>query len=171
VYKNYTNRLPNELAGLSDFLSLWRGNKTVHISWRQDFSFPTPHLSLSWKAPDEAHPSPLMGTGCRFDGGECNRAGGNCYFCLPSLILLLRDIQAGKPDTKALREAVFVSMPAAAAQQIPIQRLSPENKGALLIYIPFQAGYRSEKQSLTHIWLLVISLATSSSVLPDRFQV
>jgi hypothetical protein len=58
----------------------------------------------------------------------------------------------------------------AVAQWIHIWRLSLVNKGALP-YIPLHAGYRSEKQSLTHIWLLVISLATSSSVLHDRFQV
>jgi hypothetical protein len=46
----------------------------------------------------------------------------------------------------------------------------PENKGALL-YLPLQADYRSEKQTLTHIGLPVISLATSSSVLRDSFQV
>jgi hypothetical protein len=59
---------------------------------------------------------------------------------------MLQDIQAGKWDTKAFQEAVFISV------QIPIQRLSPKNKGALP-YIPLQAGYRSKKQSLTHIWL------------------
>jgi hypothetical protein len=65
----------------------------------------------------------------------------------------------GKRNTKAFGEAMFVSMPAV-AQQIHIQRLNPENKGALP-YTPLQADYRNEKQSLTHIWLLVISLGIS----------
>jgi hypothetical protein len=82
---------------------------------------------------------------------------------------MLQDIQAGKQDTKDFQEAIFISVPAV-AQWIHIQRLSPENKGALP-YIPLQAVYRSEKQSLTHKWLLVISLATSSSVLCDHFYV
>jgi hypothetical protein len=82
---------------------------------------------------------------------------------------MLQDIQAGKWDTKAFREAVFIHM-SAVAQQTHIQSLSPENKG-VLPYILLQAGYRNETQSLTHIWLLVISLATSSSVLRDCFQV
>jgi hypothetical protein len=43
---------------------------------------------------------------------------------------MLQDIQAGKQDTKAFWEAMFISMPAA-TQQIHIQRLSPKNKGAL----------------------------------------
>jgi hypothetical protein len=59
---------------------------------------------------------------------------------------------------------------ASSGSVIHIQRLSPENKGALP-YIPLQAGYKSKKQSLTHTWLLVMSLATSSSVLCDCFHV
>jgi hypothetical protein len=39
-------------------------------------------------------------------------------------------VQAGKWGTKALGEAIFISM-LATAQRIPIQRLSPKNKGAL----------------------------------------
>jgi hypothetical protein len=54
-------------------------------------------------------------------------------------------------DTKAFQEAIFISMPAV-GQQIHIQRLSSENKG-VSPYIPLQAGYRSKKQGLTHIWL------------------
>jgi hypothetical protein len=54
--------------------------------------------------------------------------------------------------------------------QIPIQRLSPENK-RVLPYIPLQAGYRSKKQGLTHIWLYTSLLVTSLSVLPDLPQV
>jgi hypothetical protein len=64
---------------------------------------------------------------------------------------MLLDIQAEKWDTKAFQEAISISM-LAAAQQVPIQRLSPKNKGDLP-YIHLQAGYRSKKQSLTHIWL------------------
>jgi hypothetical protein len=74
---------------------------------------------------------------------------------------MLRDIQAGKLDTKAFQEVIFISVPAA-AQRIPIQRLSSKNKGALP-FIPLQAGYRSKKQSLTHIWLHASLLATSPS--------
>jgi hypothetical protein len=54
------------------------------------------------------------------------------------------NIEAGKQDTKAFQEAMFISV-RAAAQQIHIQRLSPKNKRALP-HIPLQAGYRSEKQ-------------------------
>jgi hypothetical protein len=61
----------------------------------------------------------------------------------------LWDIQAGKWDTKAFWEAIFISMPTA-AQQTHIQKLNPENKGALPCMF-LLAGYRSEKQSLTHI--------------------
>jgi hypothetical protein len=82
---------------------------------------------------------------------------------------MLWDIQAGKWDTKAFQESMFISM-TAAAQQIHIQRLSPDNKGALP-YIHLQADYRNKKQSLTHIWLFLISLTTSFSVLHDHFQV
>jgi hypothetical protein len=45
-------------------------------------------------------------------------------------------------------------------------KAEPENKGALP-YIPLKAGYRSEKQSLIHIWLHASLLATSPSVLCD----
>jgi hypothetical protein len=44
-------------------------------------------------------------------------------------------------------------------QQTSVQRLSPENKG-ISPYIPLQAGYRSKKQGLIHIWLYLILLAT-----------
>jgi hypothetical protein len=70
---------------------------------------------------------------------------------------MLWDIQAGKWDTKALQEATFINTPAG-AQRIPIQRLSPENKGALP-YIPWQAGYRSKRRGLTPIWLYAALLA------------
>jgi hypothetical protein len=45
-------------------------------------------------------------------------------------------------------------------QQTGVQRLSPENKG-VSPYRPSQAGYRSKKQSATHMWLHVTSLAIS----------
>jgi hypothetical protein len=54
-------------------------------------------------------------------------------------------------EPKAFPEAMFITMPTA-AQQIHIRRLSSKNKGALPS-IPLQAGYRSKKQGLTHIWL------------------
>jgi hypothetical protein len=41
-----------------------------------------------------------------------------------------------------------------------VQRLSPKNKG-VSPYIPLQAGYRSKKQSLTHICLHVTLWAIS----------
>jgi hypothetical protein len=41
-----------------------------------------------------------------------------------------------------------------------VQRLSPRTKGSLLPYIPLQAGYRSKKQGIIHIWLYLILLAT-----------
>jgi hypothetical protein len=46
-------------------------------------------------------------------------------------------MQAGKQDTKAFHEAIFISMPSV-AQWIPIQRLSPENKRALP-FMPWQS--------------------------------
>jgi DMSO reductase anchor subunit len=82
---------------------------------------------------------------------------------------LLWYIQAGKQDTKAFGEAMFISM-LAVTQWIPIQRLSPENTEALP-FIHLQTKNRNEKQSLTHIWLPVISLVTSFSMLCDHFQV
>jgi hypothetical protein len=75
---------------------------------------------------------------------------------------MLWDIQAGK---QAFQEAIFFSVPAV-AQQIHIQRLSPKNNEAFS-YIPLQAGYRSKKQGLTHMWLYVCPLATLPSVLCD----
>jgi hypothetical protein len=45
--------------------------------------------------------------------------------------------------------------------QTYVQRLSPENK-VVSPYIPLQAGYRSKKQGLIHIWLYLILLATVS---------
>jgi hypothetical protein len=48
----------------------------------------------------------------------------------------------------------------AQTHQTPLQRLSPENQG-VSPYTPLQAGYRSKKQSLTHIWLHVTLLAIS----------
>jgi hypothetical protein len=48
----------------------------------------------------------------------------------------------------------------AQTQWTRVRRLSPENK-EVSPYIPLQAGYRSKKQSLTHIWLHAISLAIS----------
>jgi hypothetical protein len=72
-------------------------------------------------------------------------------------------------DTKAFQEAVFISV-LAAAQQIHIQRLSPENKG-VSPYIPLHADYGSKKQGLTHKWLHVTLLATSLPVLTDLLHV
>jgi hypothetical protein len=50
----------------------------------------------------------------------------------------------------------------AQTQRTPVQRLSPKNKGVSPC-IPLQAGYRSKKQSPTHLWLHVTSLAISFS--------
>jgi hypothetical protein len=49
---------------------------------------------------------------------------------------VLQGIQGGKQDTKAFQEAIFIKVPAAAVQQIHIQKLSPENKGALPLQAP-----------------------------------
>jgi hypothetical protein len=46
------------------------------------------------------------------------------------MLPILQDIQAGKQNTKAFWEALFIRV-LAAAQQIHIQRLSPKNKEAL----------------------------------------
>jgi hypothetical protein len=83
--------------------------------------------------------------------------------------VLLWDIHAGKWDTKAFLEAMFISVPVV-AQQIPIQKLSPENKGALPS-IPLQAGYSSKKQGLTPMWLYASLLATSPSGLCDLLHI
>jgi hypothetical protein len=48
----------------------------------------------------------------------------------------------------------------AQTQWTRVQRLSPEKKG-VSSYIPLQAGYRSKKQSTTHIRLHVTPLAIS----------
>jgi hypothetical protein len=48
----------------------------------------------------------------------------------------------------------------AQAQQTCVQRLRSENK-RISDCIPLQAGYRNKKQSSTHIWLHVTSLAIS----------
>jgi hypothetical protein len=47
----------------------------------------------------------------------------------------------------------------AQTQGTHVQRLSPQNKG-VSPYIPLQAGYRSKKQGLVHIWLYLILLPT-----------
>jgi hypothetical protein len=57
---------------------------------------------------------------------------------------MLWDVQAGKWDTKTFQEAIFISV-LAAAQQIPIQSLSPENRAALS-YIPLQAVYKARSK-------------------------
>jgi hypothetical protein len=72
-------------------------------------------------------------------------------------------------DTKVFQETLFIRMPAA-AQWIHIQRLSLENKG-VSPYIPSQAGYRSKKQDLTHIWLHVTLLATLPQVPRDLLYI
>jgi hypothetical protein len=43
----------------------------------------------------------------------------------------------------------------AQTQQTHVQRLSPENK-EVSPYIPLEAGYRSKRQGLIHIWLYSI---------------
>jgi hypothetical protein len=80
-------------------------------------------------------------------------------FLLHSLEVLLQESQAELQDTEAVyQEAMFIV--SAQTQQTRVQRLSPENKG-VSPYVPLQAGYRSKKQSSTHLWLHVISLAIS----------
>jgi hypothetical protein len=51
----------------------------------------------------------------------------------------------------------------AQTQKTHVQRLRPENKGVSL-YVSLQAGYRSKKQGLIHIWLYLILLATFPSL-------
>jgi hypothetical protein len=46
----------------------------------------------------------------------------------------------------------------AQTQRTHVQRLSPKNK-EVSPYVPLQAGYRSKKQGLIHIWLYLILLA------------
>jgi hypothetical protein len=75
-------------------------------------------------------------------GGPC--IPKRCQLARGENAPLLQDIQAGKQDSKAFQDAMFISI-LATAQWIHIQRLSPKNKGAFL-YIPLQAGYRSKKQ-------------------------
>jgi hypothetical protein len=82
---------------------------------------------------------------------------------------MLQESQTETQDTKAFQEVIFISV-LAAAHQIHIQRLSPENKG-VSPYTPLQAGYRSKKQGLTHIWLNATLLATSPPVLRDLLQI
>jgi hypothetical protein len=82
---------------------------------------------------------------------------------------LLWDFQAGKWDTKAFKEEIFISMPAT-AKQIHIQRLSPENKG-VSAYIRLQASCKSKKEGLTHIWLHATLLATLPLVLRDLLHI
>jgi hypothetical protein len=69
-----------------------------------------------------------------------------------SFFVVLQDTQGqgnGIPTQFSRKQHFIVP---AQTQQTPVQRLSPENKGALH-YIPLQAGYRSKKQGLTHMWL------------------
>jgi hypothetical protein len=66
-------------------------------------------------------------------------------------------------DTGRGKEATLVL---AQTQRTRVQRLSSENKG-VSPYRPLQAGYRSKRQGLTHIWLHVTLLASSPSVLCD----
>jgi hypothetical protein len=63
-------------------------------------------------------------------------------------------------DSKAVSRKQRFIVPAQ-TQQTHVQRLSPKNKG-VSPYIPFQAGYRSQKQGLVHIWLYLILLANLS---------
>jgi hypothetical protein len=81
---------------------------------------------------------------------------------------LLWESRTETGDTKAFQEAIFISV-LAAAQQIHIQSLSPENKG-VLPYIPSRQVTEARK-NLIHIWLYTILLATLPSVLCDLFHV
>jgi hypothetical protein len=54
-------------------------------------------------------------------------------------------------NTEAISRKQHFIVPAQ-AQQTHVQRLSPENKG-VSPYTPLQAGYRSKRQGLIHIWL------------------
>jgi hypothetical protein len=82
---------------------------------------------------------------------------------------MLWESQIETQDTKVFWEARFTSM-LVVAQQIHIQKLSPENK-EVSPYVPLQASYRSKKQSFTHIWLHVTLLATLPPVFCDLLHV
>jgi hypothetical protein len=69
---------------------------------------------------------------------------------------LLRDTQGQGNGTPRQQEATFYCAGTDSGDSYP----KAENKGALP-YIPFQAGYRSKKQGLIHIWLHAALLATS----------
>jgi hypothetical protein len=64
--------------------------------------------------------------------------------------MVLQDSWTETQDTEAvLQEQDFIVL--AQTQQSHVQRLSLDNKVALP-YITLQAGYRSKKQGLTHMW-------------------
>jgi hypothetical protein len=81
---------------------------------------------------------------------------------------MLWNIHAGRRGHQGFLGSNVIDV-AATAQRIPIWGLSLENKGALPC-IPLQASYRDEKQSLTRIWLHVISLATHSQSYATIFR-
>jgi hypothetical protein len=97
--------------------------------------------------------------------------GGTLWHLLKFLQYCCRIFKQENRTPRLFRKKYLLGV-LAAAQWIHFQRLNPENEEKeALPHTLLQAGYRSEKQSLIHIWLLVISLVTSSSVLCDCFQV
>jgi hypothetical protein len=72
-------------------------------------------------------------------------------YCCRSLLAEIRDSEANSGKQHFIVPAQ--------TQPTHVQRLSPKNKG-VSPYIPLQAGYRSKKQGLIHIWLYLILLAT-----------
>jgi hypothetical protein len=115
---------------------------------------PPPHQAVHWHLVGsplggrwETHPSDKGGDNSPSPQSQTipsRNVAGVCY-------LRYRTLEA------ISRKQCFI-MPAQ-TQRIHVQRLSSENKGVSL-YIPLQAGYRSKKQGLIHIWLYLILLAT-----------
>jgi hypothetical protein len=79
------------------------------------------------------------------------RITGVSHHCCRSLLTKIWDSEAN-----SMKQRFIVP---AQTQQTHVQRLRPENKG-VSPYTPLQAGYRSKKQGLIHIWLYLILLAT-----------
>jgi hypothetical protein len=86
-----------------------------------------------------------------WDSGKVSVHSG-CYCCGSLLV--------EKRDSEAVSRKQGYIVPTQ-TQRTRVQRLSPKNKG-VSPYIPLQAGYRSKKQGLVHIWLYLILLITLS---------
>jgi hypothetical protein len=75
--------------------------------------------------------------------------------------MVLQDSWTETQDTESvLQEQDFIVL--AQAQWTHVQRLSPDNKGALP-YIPLQAGYRSKKQPIYGLHTSLFAISTLSA--------